>query len=118
MGQKEREIMAPRLLGLSENERLFRINSGMGWTGKLVRRDKNMVILSNPRPLHAAPKGWPDLCGWTTVEITPEMVGQKIAIFTGEEIKSENDRMRKEQIKFERVITKMGGIYRIIRVDD
>ena len=114
MGQKEREIMVPRLLNLEPHEKLFRINAGMGWVGQVVRHDNNVIILKNPRPLRAAPGGWPDLCGWTTVTITHDMVGKKIAVFTMEEIKSKNDRMRKEQKKFKRVLEKMGGIYRIL----
>ena len=115
MGQAERDIMTPRLLNLKPNERLFRINSGMGWVGQTVKHTPGMIILKNPRPLHAAPKGWGDLVGWTEIEITPDMVGKKIAVFTMEEIKAGNDRMRKEQNKFKEIITRMGGIYRILR---
>ena len=114
MGHKEAEIIKNRLLALAENERLFRINAGMGWVGQTIKQTPGMIILKNPRPFHGAPVGWPDLSGWTEIEITSEMVGKKIAVFTGEEIKAGKDRMRKEQTGFQDVIQRMGGVYRVI----
>ena len=32
-------------------------------------------------------KGSSDLIGWTTIEITPDMVGKKVAVFTAIEVK-------------------------------
>lgn len=112
MASKEREIIQKRLLNLSSNERLFRINAGMGWCGRSVRRG-NCLIIENPYPLHAAPEGWPDLCGWTEIEITPDMVGQKVAVFTGEEIKA-TGKLSKQQTAFKYLIERMGGIFRVI----
>ena len=115
MGHKEQEIIKNRLLTLEENERLFRINAGMGWVGQTVKHTAGMIILKNPRPFHGAPVGWPDLCGFTEIEITPDMVGKKIAVFTGEEIKAGNDRMRTEQTGFQELILRMGGFYRVLK---
>ena len=114
MGHKEAEIIKNRLLALADNERLFRINAGMGWVGQIAKQTAGMIILKNPRPLHGAPKGWPDLCGFESIEITPDMVGKKIAVFTGEEIKAGKDRMRTEQEGFRDLIERMGGVYRVI----
>ncbi len=114
MGAKEQEIIKKRLLCLSENERLFRINSGMGWIGEVVRHDGNIIILKNPRPLHAAPEGWPDLSGWTEIEITPDMIGQKIAVFTAEEVKA-TGRLSKRQRFFRDIILRMGGFFRVLK---
>jgi hypothetical protein len=107
-GAKIKEI----LHDLPANKRLFRINSGLGWVGRVVKRIGDKMILQNPRPLKAAEKGWLDLCGWETVEITPDMVGQKIAVFVFEEVKMTGD-LTKEQRKFRDVLTRMGGIFRI-----
>ncbi|MCK5603589.1 hypothetical protein KAR91_17015 [Candidatus Pacearchaeota archaeon] len=107
-GDKIKEILG----SLPPNKRLFRINAGLGWTGRVQRQVKNMLILLDPRPLKAAPKGWPDLCGWETVEITPEMVGKKIAVFVFEEVKV-TGKLTREQALFKRVLEKMGGIFRI-----
>ena len=115
MGHNEQEIIKNRLLSLAGNERLFRINAGTGWVGQTVKHSPAMIILKNPRPFHGAPNGWPDLCGWQTVEITSDMVGQKIAVFTGEEVKAGKDQMRKEQTGFRDIIERMGGVYRVIK---
>jgi hypothetical protein len=122
MGNKERDLINNRLLNLKKNERLFRINSGMGWVGKeihiknncIIRLKKGDLIIRNPSALHAAPEGWPDLCGWTEIEITPDMIGKKIAIFTAEEIKATGHLSKKQKI-FRDIIQKMGGIFRVIK---
>lgn len=114
MGIQAREIQAKHLKSLPANKRLFPINAGMGWVGNIARKTEREIIIMNPRPLHAAPVGWPDLCGWETVEITQEMVGRKIAIFCAEEIKAGGDRLTEPQKKFRHTLESMGGIYRII----
>lgn len=113
MADKEKEIINARLTTLSENERLFRINAGMGWTGKITKHTGTMIIIRNPYPLHAAPTGWPDLCGWTEITVTPDMVGQKLAIFTGEEIKA-TGKLSEDQTRFKNIISRMGGIFRVL----
>lgn len=63
--------------------------------------------------------GGSDCIGWTTVEITPEMVGTKVAIFTAIEVKTETGRVRPEQINFIDIVKKSGGRAGIARsVDD
>jgi hypothetical protein len=121
MGKKENLIKNDRCLSLKPNERLFRINAGRGWVASkkntLIKKNKNgsiNVFLKNARPLHAAPTGWPDLSGWTEIEITADMVGEKIAIFTGEEIKA-SGKLSKDQIKFKEIILRMGGIFRVLK---
>jgi hypothetical protein len=112
MGHKERDLISERLAHLAPNERLFRINAGMGWAGRAVRvGDK--VVIKNPYPLHAAPEGWPDLCGWRSVTITPDMVGQTVAVFVGEEVKA-TGKASARQSAFGDLIKRMGGIFRII----
>lgn len=114
MGKQAREIQNRILENLPKNKRLFPINSGMGWVGKIVRRDAKIIILENPRPLHAAPNGWPDLCGFETITITQEMVGQKIAVFCAEEIKAGDDKLQPAQRKFRDLFIKMGARWRVI----
>ena len=109
---KESERIREILADLPADQRLFRINSGMGWAGKTVRRTPDLIILEKPRPLHAAPEGWPDLCGWTEVEITADMVGQCVAVFTGVEVKV-TGRLNKKQAAFRDIITGMGGVFRV-----
>jgi hypothetical protein len=113
MSQPEKSKIKEILSTLPENKRLFRINSGMGWAGKFSWNGEYGVI-KNPRPLHAAPTGWPDLCGWESITITPDMVGKKVAVFVGEEVKM-TGRLSREQKIFKELLERMGGIFRVHR---
>ena len=118
MGWRENQIKRKRFSGLAENERLFKINAGEGWNGKVIRRTADSILIKNPRLIKAAPKGWPDLTGWTSIVITPDMVGDTIAVFTAEEIKGGRDRLSPIQKKFKALLVRMGAIYRELRDDD
>ena len=113
MGQKERNIINLRLSTLDADTRLFRINSGMGWAGNAVRKG-DIVIIKNPFPLHAAPEGYPDLSGWTSIVITPDMVGKRVAVWTGEEVKA-TGRLSVAQERFRDIVERMGGIFRVLK---
>lgn len=116
MGSPEKQIMRDVLTGIDpERERLFRINAGTGWVGKILKKTAEALVLGNPRPLHAAPPGWPDLFGWTTVEITPSMVGMRIAVAHAVEVKAGKDKMRPEQQAFRELLEQMGGVYEVRR---
>ena len=54
--------------------------------------------------------GSPDLIGWKTVPITSAMVGTKIAVFVGLELKSAGKEPSDEQIQWLRQIVGSGGI--------
>jgi hypothetical protein len=110
---KEADRIKEILIALPTDRRLFRINSGMGWAGKVVRKTGNTIILKDARPLHAAPTGWPDLCGWTTIEITPDMVGSKMAVFTAVEVKVTGG-LNKAQRAYRAIIEAMGGIFEVV----
>ena len=60
-------------------------------------------------------KGSSDLIGWTTTEITKEMVGQKIAVFTAVEVKGEKTVVKDDQKNFNNAVRKAGGIAGIAR---
>ena len=111
MGQPEKTLINQVLRELPPERRLFRINAGRGWVGDRVPRKRpDILILKNPRVLQAAPKGWLDLCGWTTQEITPDMVGQKFARFTFVEVKATGS-LTTDQKKFRDIILRMGGVF-------
>jgi len=114
MGAKEKNLINEYLLNLPENVRMFRTNSGMGWAGKSVRKD-DAIIIKNARPFHGMPEGWPDLTGWETVVITPDMVGQKIAVFSVVEVKTGSTKLSKKQNQFKELILKMGGRFLELR---
>lgn len=117
MGWRENRIISDRLENLGSNEKRFRINAGTGWVSeKKIIASKSItvklrpgdMVLRNARPLHGAPEGWPDLVGWDTIEITSDMVGQKIAVMVGEEVKA-TGKLSPAQRKFRNILVKMGG---------
>ncbi len=54
--------------------------------------------------------GSPDLIGWKTVTVTPAMIGTKIAVFVGLELKSGKKLPSNDQIQWLRQIRVSGGI--------
>ena len=118
MGAPEQAAIDRILRGMSADERLFRINAGVGWAGRVAKQLPGAVLLADPRPLRAAPAGWPDLFGWRTVTITPEMVGQRVAVARGIEVKAASPgrspgRLRPEQARFGTMLETMGGIFEV-----
>jgi len=59
--------------------------------------------------------GASDLIGFTPVVITPEMVGQTLAVFTACEIKTADGRVSKEQADFTNFVRQSGGFGGIAR---
>jgi hypothetical protein len=55
-------------------------------------------------------KGSSDMIGWETIEITQEMVGQKVAVFASREIKTQKDKLSDEQRTWNRNVLSSGGI--------
>lgn len=86
------------------NARLFRNNCG-------TLQDKNgrYVRYGIPGP------GGSDLIGWITVTVTPDMVGQRKAIFAAVEVKAWNGRVTDEQRNFIHVVQRAGGIAGVVR---
>jgi len=54
-----------------------------------------------------------DRIGWTEVEITPDMVGKTIAVFTSIEIKGPGDKLKSGQIDWHNLVLEHGGISEI-----
>lgn len=108
----------------SLGNRLFRNNSGMGWTGSVIRvttytmmgMGPGDVLLKNARPFHAGLcTGSSDYIGWKIIEVTPEMVGQKVAVFCAIETKAKGGRATQEQKNFIELVNKSGGHGRIAK---
>jgi hypothetical protein len=112
MAAKEREIINKILADMLENTRLFRSNSGMAWAGQTIKKG-DFIVIKNPRPFHGMPEGFPDLIGWTSVTVTPDMVGQKIAVFIGIEVKA-TGKLSEAQAAMGALITRMGGIFKVM----
>ena len=105
-------------VGRLAHARLFRNQVGEAWIGDVARRDaaSGTVTLLKARrvPFGLAP-GSADLVGWTTVTITPDMVGQRVAVFTSAEVKAEKGRVRLDQENWRRVVAEAGGRAGIVR---
>jgi hypothetical protein len=59
-------------------------------------------------------KGSSDLIGWRSVTITPDMVGQQLAVFVAIEVKDKG-RATPEQLQFIDVVRKAGGLAGVAR---
>jgi hypothetical protein len=124
-GANQREIW----LALGKLSRLFRLNTGRGWISNLGPKGVQKLTDGSVRIFEArsvalgfaGPNGDPisgacDLPGWTTVEITPEMVGRKVAVFTSIECKaSKGGRVTPEQKNWMDQVIKAGGIAGVAR---
>ena len=102
-----REILLHETLG---DSRLFRQNVAQAWVGKVAHRTSTTITLLHPRPLHAGLcKGSSDLIGWTSIEVTPEMFGESLAVFTAIEGKFGRRAATPEQARFIEAVKRAGG---------
>lgn len=104
------------------DSRLWRNNVGTGWSGHATRITAGNVravaqtlrpgdvVIRNGRPLHAGLcVGSSDLIGYRSEIITPERVGQRLAVFAAVEVKAPRRGPTPEQTRFiERVIVAGG----------
>jgi hypothetical protein len=92
-----------RLTCSTGSTRLFRNNTG-------TLRDQH------GRPVSfGLARGSADLIGWTTRTITPDMVGQRIAVFTSIEVKTPTGRVKPEQQQWLDAVQAAGGIAGVAR---
>ncbi len=87
---------------------------------RLFRNNTGTLRDANGRPVQfGLAKGSADLIGWTTRTITPDMVGQQVAVFTSIEVKTATGRLRPEQQQWLDAVQAAGGIAGVARsVDD
>lgn len=116
---KEKDITNPILKAASKlGARLFRQNTGVGYVGRTLRRTESTLTLADPRPLHAGLcVGSSDIIGWTPIEITPDMVGARVAVFTALEVKTGRLTATDEQERFIAAVRSAGGIAGVVRSD-
>lgn len=95
---------------------LFRCNVGQAWTGDAKRLPGGDLLLKNPRPFSTGlPPGFSDLFGLVPVVITPDMVGQKVAVFTALEVKTPKGRPTDKQAAFIQAVNDNGGRAGVVR---
>lgn len=104
---------------LTKWQRVWRCNSGQAWSGKVISRAKGVLSLIGFGPVELWPKGTPDLIGFDSIIITPDMVGKRVAVFVGTELKaSKSDKLKKKQIEWrDKIIVPMGGVHRHVKHD-
>lgn len=105
---KESAIQIAIRLALSQaGSVMFRNNSGAYQTpdGRWIKYG-----VCNP--------GGSDLIGWTSVVVTPDMVGQRVAVFTAAEVKTSRGKATDAQINFIEQVRKAGGFAGICRSAD
>ena len=83
---------------------------------RLYRNNTGTLRDANGRPVQfGLAVGSADLIGWTTRTITPDMVGQQVAVFTSIEAKSASGRLRPEQQQWLDAVQAAGGIAGVAR---
>jgi len=123
--KSESTVLKEALLNFSRwGFTLFRNNVGLAWTGQSTKFTSMKTVVVNPgdviirkaRPFHAGLiKGASDLIGWKTVEITPDMVGDKIGVFAAIECKTKQGKLTKEQDNFIKQVKLSGGHAEVYR---
>jgi hypothetical protein len=95
-------------VGLRKDLRLFRNNTG------------SLPDPKTGRPVQfGLARGSADLIGFRTITITPEMVGQRVAVFTSIEVKTPTGRLSPDQSNWLGLVRGAGGIAGVARsVDD
>ena len=92
-----------------ETKIVNQIRSGLGSSVHLFRNHVGTVKASNGRwHKFGLGKGSSDLIGYTSVDITPDMVGKTVAVFTAIEVKTPKGKMSEDQKLFH-LKTKLDG---------
>ena len=108
-----------RALGSGRWTRVFRNNIGLAWFGTLLSNRDNMAVLKDPRRVqYGLQTGTSDLILIHSVIITPAMVGKRIAVFGGIEVKTPTGRVTGEQKNFIDTVRRMGGIAGVARSEE
>jgi hypothetical protein len=106
----ESQLLAEILLSCSRgNARLIRTNSGVAWAGRIVSQDHRRLVLSPYHAVKLCPEGTSDLSGLVSEVITPEMVGARVAIFSGIEGKFGKRTLTEGQRAYIQMVRAMGG---------
>ena len=91
------------------NTRLFRINAGMAYQGRIIEQTPGRLILAPWYPMRLAAEGISDLLGWTTMAVAGDAGLDRAAIFTAIECKWGRRRPTAEQEAFINVVQRAGG---------
>jgi hypothetical protein len=93
----------------------IRITCSTGAT-RLFRNNTGTLRDQHGRPVQfGLCKGSADLIGWKQVTVTPEMVGQQVAVFLSIEVKTPTGRIRPDQQQWLETVQSAGGIAGVAR---
>lgn len=96
--------------------RIYRNNVGKAWMGKSSFLGDGNVIIQHPRRVtFGLCVGSSDLIGFRSITITPDMVGQNVAVFCALETKTEDGTTTPEQKGFIDMVKNMGGLAGVAR---
>jgi len=95
---------------LMDTKIYIKVDKKCYWT--TIKKGSRLTIGGNIIKYGLYP-GSSDTIGWQETVITPDMVGQTIAVFTSIEIKTENDKLSDKQRKWNRAVRKSGGIVEV-----
>lgn len=95
-----------KVLGGRPDTRLFRNNRGAAWApnGRIVK--------------YGVAPGGSDLIGWRVLTVTPEMIGQRVAVFVAIEVKGPLGRPSSAQKNFINRVKMAGGLAGVAKNTD
>lgn len=107
---RESNVLREVWLALSPGTILFRVNTGQAVVssgGKVRWLQDGSALVPYARPVslgfqmaNGKPRnGTSDLIGWTTMTITPDMVGRRVAVFTAIETKASGGGVKRDAQK-------------------
>jgi hypothetical protein len=82
---------------------------------RLFRNNVGVCIRDGARIPFGLAVGSPDLIGWRRTVITPDMVGQTVAVAVGIEVKTQTGRVRPEQRAFLEHMQAFGALAGVAR---
>lgn len=117
MTEKDIQSSVMREVASKPGIRLFRNPVSIAWVGKLVASATGgkVILMDAHRVTVGLAPGSADLVGWRSVMITPEMVGQRVAVFASVEVKKPGGKATPEQINWRDRVQEAGGIAGIVR---